>query len=83
MVFAVTFAASHDSPEKAPERFQSFLARGDEVATGESLWDEPIIPPPHTSEALAANGPRVENGEAPDDRPARPSSKRARRLEWD
>src|SRR5262249_38404749 len=56
---SVMFAASHDSPGKAPERFPTFFARGVEVATGERLWSEPITQAPQVTEAPAAPEPRV------------------------
>jgi hypothetical protein len=83
VVFAVTLAASQDSPAKAPERYPIFFERGVEVATGARLWGEPFVQPPPAAEAAPEDGSPVEAGAAPADQPARPDSRRSRRLEWD
>jgi hypothetical protein len=83
VVFAVTLAASLDSPAKAPERFPTFFARGVEVATGARLWSEPFVQPPQAAEAPTASDPRTAAVASPADQPAQPDSRRPRRLAWD
>jgi hypothetical protein len=83
VVFAVTLAASQHPLGKESERYPTFFARGVEVATGAYLWSEPFVQPPQTAEAPTAIDPQTAAAAALDDRPARPGSRRAKRLEWD
>jgi hypothetical protein len=77
VAWAVTFAASQDSPAKAQERFPIFCARGIEVATGANRWSEPFVQAPRTTEGPTATAATTENQQA------RSPSKRARHLQWD
>jgi hypothetical protein len=78
---AVMTAAMHDSPEKAPERLQAFLARGIEVATGASHWEGPSQADPQAVAEPSQADPQAVVDEGTD-RPARVLPPR-RRNRWE
>ena len=82
VVFAVTFAASQDPRDQAPERFQSFLARGVEVATGANRWTEPVKTDPQLVEATDGSEPQAASDDDSAQADLATPSKRAGRWRW-
>jgi hypothetical protein len=78
VVFAVTFAASQAPRDKAPERLQSFLARGVEVATGVNRWTEPVKSDPQPVDAMEGTDPQAAAGAPAQTDPVTPSRRAAR-----
>jgi hypothetical protein len=82
VVFAVTFASSQDPRDQAPERFQSFLARGVEVATGANRWTEPVKTDPQPVEATDETESQAATAGATAGTDSAASSQRAARRQW-
>jgi hypothetical protein len=82
VAFAVTFAWSQDPRDQAPERFQSFLARGVEVATGANRWTEPVKTDPQLVEATDGSEPQAASDDDSAQADLATPSKRAGRWRW-